>query len=205
MAARTPAQRLKQIPARSGRVILEQGAVFNEANREYAATLSAELEMSLRGRAFAALDFQTIAAGTSTWYTLEVPAGTYLVQYRRTVKVSGGEFLVESLEGGSYTGGTPVTVRNKRQGEPTSNSTILSGTTVTGASLVQTEFLIGGTGANAEGISAEGKSVLVYPPGAVYHLRVTNETGTDYRQTLHYNFAEISQAEFDRIGDINVE
>lgn len=205
MASRTPLQRVRDIPPKSPREILEDGSVHNTANALYASVIGSEGAMALRGRAYSVIENNTMLSDdTDLWYTLAVPQGVYLVQYGRVVSVSGGSFLVRSYSGGSYTGGTALSPANRVIGATAAQSSLTLNASVTGGTLVQTESITAGQGAVARGTSGQDGGPVIYPPGSEFHLRVTKQ-GTEERDvTLNYSFSELSQAEYDRIGGLTI-
>lgn len=206
MPSRSTLDRLKQTPSRTGRLSCEDGVIINESNIILDGFYSDASKMAASGRLFFTSETVSVASLASITYTLTTPIDRYVVQYARDIKVTGNIWDIETLLNGTVTGGSPLVIQNSILDVPYSGSTsFLSTTTVSGETVGATDFIAAPGHNKAGGASAvAGGTIVVYPPGGKFSLRLTNTGNDTQRVHLDYTFAEITTEELERLKGIYV-
>ena len=103
----------------------------------------------------------------------------------------GGDSHIETYEGGTLTGGSPLAVHNRnRNGDVASVLlTVIGGPTVSVAGAVMSQYYIpAGSGPQSRGGSKSGNWIL--SPNETYYMVLTNRSGAVMLGGVHAEFSE---------------
>lgn len=145
------------------------------------------------GRAFIAWniypDSAKLASGASADIVLAAGPGT--IAHMSVAMESSGDADFFIYEGVSTTGGTPFTpVRRNRNIASTSNVAMVLNPTITSlGTLINQQFITGGTGKKSSGGSS-GSLEYVLAPLTNYLIRLTNVNGTDHTALIELEWYE---------------
>lgn len=145
------------------------------------------------GRAFYAYvlypDAAKLAAGASINIAIAFASGIkpHLVYDANC----GGDAEIYLYEGASVTGGTALTAfsRNRTTAITSASAALLNPTITSTGTLLEAEFIAGGTGKKSGGGIA-GTTEQVLSPLTTYLFRLTNVNGTDHMAYLHLEWYE---------------
>lgn len=106
----------------------------------------------------------------------------------------GGDAEIEIYEGTAISGGTPMTVRNKKRtvGDNANTATVIRDPATVdnvGASL-DNEFIPGGTGGNSQGGRGEARDEFILQQNTNYMFRLTNRAGNNQPASLRLEWYE---------------
>lgn len=133
MGSRTNIERLEQIPPSSGRVIGENGVIYNSAD----ALGFNDSVLITTGRLFFARYSAEVSSGDSTNMVVGVPDGEdfegYSIGiYRRALNASGGTWEISTVENPDVSGGDSLTGYNLKRDEPDYEGSVLQDATLDG-------------------------------------------------------------------------
>lgn len=202
MASRQDIDRLKQLPASSGRIIGELGSVVNQGSYLIADVISSGRLMSVRGLEFFSTPRVTVAAAATETINLKASPNKYVIQYQRSVTVDAAKWNLDFFVGGSCTAGTLSTVSPSLIGSPQPESTIETNCTLTGGSLVQSIMIPAGARNSAGAIGTGTDVVIIYPPGTEAAIQLSHDDSQPREAQVIFEFGEITQEEFDSIQNI---
>lgn len=206
MADRNNLDRLNQLPADNGRLIAEKGNVVNQASYLATDAFGSDRLMSVRGRLFFATPRFTVPSGGSRTITINVSTNKYFVQYQREINVESAKWNVQGIVGGTSSGGTTVKVNNSFTASTNINeSTISIDSTISGGEVIQDLLVPAGSRRSAGFIGAGTSFVVIYPPGETASIVLSHDDSVSREVQVVYEFAELTQEEFDTIQDIFIE
>ena len=107
--------------------------------------------------------------------------------------VNGGDAAVQLSEGATFSAeGTPIVAQNQnRTSSVTPLTTLHKGPTITGVgTILANGRILGGTGGNASGGSADTDDVWILAPSTVYLVRLTNNSCQAQAADIHAGFWE---------------
>lgn len=169
---------LRDLLPRTGRMIKENGEVFNEADSEFLNDLSEPTDAVFRKRGYFWSHLrEDVSGATPYYYYFKAPSDKHVVVYARTLEAGEGPVRLETVVGATFTpgSGTLVPPINLFTGGPAAGLIARADVTgVTGGMTMPADYLF--SAGNKVATAGSNALPTIVPPDLEIFLKITTES-----------------------------
>lgn len=182
---------LNALRARTGRLLRENGLIFNEADAGFLSALNNPTAVVFNGKGFFWSDITpALNSGDTYFYSFVLSATKHTVIYTRNFAAEQGPMSLHNLVGATFTPGTDKPAINLFAGQPAADIQVTRGaTSVSGGVEILVDELFGA--GNNTAVAGSAGLPTIFPPGAQLVLRITSNATGSNRAKLSLGFAEL--------------